>query len=592
MFYTVIALMSAILTVVGMLAINPKRFNAFFGVGVGIVAFFLHLWLLYTTLPSFSFWGGEWYAFYFLIVVIGGASGFLKHLVSDPDTDAITDRLIVFFALVGLTQIGMWGLTFFSTNSFFYAEEYHDLLHVEESTFDKDIPLASTSQIRLTSWETAWAKATKILGESKDGVALGSQLRLDASSAAIQEVKGEMLWVIPLDFTGFFRWNDRREVDHYVTISATDPNAQAQLVSVADGLKYTPGAYFGSNADRKVWENDPSRIYRERTAEVDENGKLFYVYSLVTPTIGFDGFVTEGVAILDPVSGAVEIPAKDEIPAWVDRVKPAAQAVAQIDYWGEYGEGWWNATFSGANLREASDDVAHFVRLGDRNYWFAGITSKSAHDDALIGMMFVDTRSLDNRAIFYTMSGVIERGAAQAAESALGADSTKWNAVEPVPYNIHGVPTFVVPVVAESTHLFEQVALVNINDVGVVVVAENLQSALRLYATKLAEHGGKAIAPTTTANTKTLKHVEVVRTGITVEGGTSTHLFQVVGYPEHIFAVAGRSADTTLAPLLTVGDYVTLTFEETEQEVSAVSILQIDEVPVDGTSKPMLTLDH
>lgn len=104
-------------------------------------------------------------------------------------------------------------LSFFTTCSMVRSDSYRDLLgKVDERDFATDVNIADAKHIRLVSFETACAMADKVLGQSHGTDILGSQLELDKSSAAVQEVGGELWWIFPLDFRDFFKWNQRGSI--------------------------------------------------------------------------------------------------------------------------------------------------------------------------------------------------------------------------------------------------------------------------------------------------------------------------------------------------------------------------------------------
>lgn len=68
-----------------------------------------------------------------------------------------------------------------------------------------------------------------------------------------QVVNGEYVYVATVEFNGFFKWLKLKY--SYFIISATDINAQPEFVEKP--IVYTPSAYFGKDAARKIYSAYP-----------------------------------------------------------------------------------------------------------------------------------------------------------------------------------------------------------------------------------------------------------------------------------------------------------------------------------------------
>jgi len=58
--------------------------------------------------------------------------------------------------------------------------------------------------------------------------------------------------------------------------------------------------------------------------------------------INNDGYKTESVVVVDPVTGKVEEYSINDVPEWIDRVVPERIATDYISWYGAYPHGWWN----------------------------------------------------------------------------------------------------------------------------------------------------------------------------------------------------------------------------------------------------------
>lgn len=516
-----------------------------------------------------AFYPGVWVIVIFP-AVIGGTIGIF---LSDRFHGAILP--IVLFALFVLLYISF-------TPAIFFSSSYHSLIgKVEKKEFRADIPVVDTKHIRLVPEKTALTLARKVLGQADGGTILGSQLEVDSNSMAIQEVNGELWWIIPLDFSEYFKWSSRRTVPGYIRVSAQDPTREAQLIDrdPATGqkfqLKYTRRAFFGSWLDRVVYGKYPTIAREEFTFEVDENWRPYYTISATNPTIGFSGYQTAGVIIADPQTGEANLVAGKDIPAWVDRVKPLKQALQQISWWGEYKNGWFNAIFSQREVEVPTDyqdgPDAWFVKQGGETFWFTGMTSASSKDQSLVGAMLVDTRT--GEAYYYPMQGTDENGVVQTVDASLGADSARWQPNQPIPYNIYGTPTWVIPIIS-SEGIYQKVGLVDMNNINTIVVEPTLEKALSRYRAVLSGKGNE-VAPSSGAEYAVLGSAKVLRVGDTVLGGEKTYYLLVAGAENKLFSANGESVNTRLVAMVKPGDTITLRFIETSESVVPIEGVEI-----------------
>ena len=130
---------------------------------------------------------------------------------------------------------------------FFQWKAYRDQLGEPQiKTFDSEVQTIDISQIPIVDEPLALQLAQKKLGERP---ALGSQVELQ--TATIQMVDGELVWVVPLYHSGFFKWLTNMEgTPGYIVVSATNTND----VRYVEGskIKYHPGSYLLFDVARKV----------------------------------------------------------------------------------------------------------------------------------------------------------------------------------------------------------------------------------------------------------------------------------------------------------------------------------------------------
>lgn len=532
----------------------------------GITTFLVTLVISYFEFPTVGWRFTECWWLCIIGSIVGMFfGGFTRDRYSDVGFNTsvffVPGFLFALFALIGV-----------STSTVFRFGSYRNIIgNVEvKSRFSENVPLVDTKHIRLVSAETAHTLAKKALGQQTDGKSLGSLYNVDFDHGAVQEVRGELWWIFPLDYRGYFAASNNNTIPGYVRVSAQDPNREATLVTEningkKFSIKYTPEAVFGNNLDRRAYNTFPWANREDITFEVDEEWNPYYTYGVTTPTIGFAGDITTGIILADPQNGECKYYADGSIPSWVDRVRPMKQALEQITHWGDLINGWLNP--SGKDRVKPTTRSLWLVKLGDKLYWSTGITSENDKDDALLGVMLIDTRRGNGGALYFPMRGATEAAAEMVVQSQLGANGTKWSATHPTPYNIYGKATWIIPVVSDGQSFFQQVGLVSMENINIVSIAPDLDTALEGYRAKLAANGN-SVAPSGKAlSKKMLGPVRVLRTGDTIVGGNKTFFFSFDGYSNKLFTTRGAEESVRVAPVVHIGDMVTITFLDTDEAV-------------------------
>ena len=103
----------------------------------------------------------------------------------------------------------------------FHSPRYRDQLgSPQKRVFTSDLQPIDVSQLPVVDQSLAANLADKELGEKP---ALGSQVTL--GDPTIQKVDGKLVWVVPLEDSGFFKWlSQLGGTPGYIVISATNPN--------------------------------------------------------------------------------------------------------------------------------------------------------------------------------------------------------------------------------------------------------------------------------------------------------------------------------------------------------------------------------
>lgn len=261
--------------------------------------------------------------------------------------------------------------------------------------------------------------------------------QLQVGKLVKQEIGGKLAWVGFLEPSGFFRWLNMDGTPGYVTVSATD-HSDVKLVTEIGGkplsLKYTGEAYFSQQIRRHTWLDSPSLHTSNFTPEIDNDGKPYYVASVIEPTVAQSGYDVVGVLIIDPQTGAIEKFSPQDAPSWVDIIQDAYVIQEQIENAGEFVHGRFNWASLDKFEHSSFDQV--FAKDG-KSYWVAGITSRT-NKSGVQRFLFIDTRSKES--FEYEVNGILEDRASQIV---LDSHTKVYEASNPVPFLVNGRPTYV-----------------------------------------------------------------------------------------------------------------------------------------------------
>lgn len=527
------------------------------------------IWIM----PSVGFfYFGTWASIFFAALIGAGIPYLFSRTV-----DGFIIPLVVFLLYMALY--------FVFSSEMLHSRAYRELLgNVRSESFTATFRPTEPGRIRLVSRETAIVLAKRVLGQTQDGTVIGSQLEIDERSAAIQEVNGELWWIFPLDYSGFFKWRNRRTVPGYIRVNAQDPTREADLVDRDPStggrlaLKYTRSAFFGEWIDRNAYFRYPTLRHEDVTFEVDDSWNPYYIIAVTEPEIGFSGFKTRGVILADPRTGAMTLRRGGQIPPWIDRVIPLELAHDQIRWWGEYVNGWWNSLLGQKDIQMPTAHDLWFIRTSAGRFWFTGMTSVSSRDRSLVGSIMVDTRT--GGAMYLPLRGTNEEGVLETVDASLGADSNRWSPAQPIPYNVMGRPTWVLPIIS-SEGIFQKVALVDISNINTIAVERNLDYAIEKYRVMAAQGRDQAGESTDASGLKVLGPARLKRIGDLVIGGNKTFYMVIEGRPGTIFSTNGETNRTKLVALARPGDRVTVTFVDSRSPVIPLESFSIQDLPVD-----------
>jgi hypothetical protein len=316
---------------------------------------------------------------------------------------------------------------------------------------------------------------------------------------------------------------------------------------------------------------------------VDDNGKPWWVITEYKPSIAFWGEEILGVIILDPENGSHTRCTSDEIPEWVDRVMPETVAYDRMNWWGSLVHGWWNSVWAEEDVRvpttrPTASDQSNSTNTSSKSApestkeklwliwddqgnasWFTGFTSSKSSDQSLVGIGLMNARTGDMR--YFRLSGSDEFAVIEAVNAEV-SNYSNWHATQPIPYNIYGDLTWVVPVISDAG-IFQKLALVRASTAE-VVLGDTKKEALAEYR-KLLQRNGSSVAPSTTSSSEiTIGPID--RITPVSESGDTTFYVVLEGEEEGMIFTGTVMVSPELG-IAREGDPVKITYNETSEAV-------------------------
>lgn len=519
--------------------------------GIGVTAVILGTlfgwWIGYGSSAGFA---GPMFGFALFFVAVGSTVAAIIALNTDTHEET---HVGLIFVLPIMAWLSLFCITI-AGSEMLNAPQYRVLIgDMEKRVWTQDIQPKDPAHVRLVSSENAIYLAKKVVGELGT---IGSQFQVHESLLTLQAIKGELWYVVPLDFAGFRPWLNTGTSVGYIMVHAEDPNHQPIVKQLPKEKQfvYTPEAWFGNDLIRHLrLDGGNLRVdFRGTHLEIDDGGEAWWITAVTEPSIGQWGDKVKGVLITNPVTGESKLAALGEVPAWVDRVIPRKLTKGYLDYWGEYVHGWMNSWWGKRDLTEAEEPSLIYSSAQDPKY-VTGITSQNSNDDSLVGVVYTHTRT--GESVYYEIKG-------GATDEAVGKAVSKFQDVQfkhlhpgnPQLYNLYGTMASIVPLVNEN-HAYSGVAIANINNVQQIATGRSLAEAVRQYQRLLGQTGDLA----NIEKDKALAVIEgvIIRAKQDLSQSGSVYYVVVEG-KKHAFV--GGTGEFPLLPLAQAGDRVKIEY--------------------------------
>lgn len=398
----------------------------------------------------------------------------------------------------------------------------------------------------------------------------------DLGKLQVQKIKDDIVFVAPVEFTGFWKYFRGKETEGYFTISATDINAQPEFIE--SKMKYTNSSYLNHNVSRTIYNAYPSYIQSgEAQIEVDDNGKPWYVQSLYRP-IGLTNkpdFTKLNVAVVDPVTSDVKLYKADKAPEFIEGSISSEMASDENEYFGKYVHGWLNSYFGKKDVKipnksgTESSVTPIFNENGDM-YYFTDMSSPKENIDSALGYTLIHART--GELTYYNgkqNNGIMDsKGAKEIVNKEF--PEKKWTGSMPVLYNIDGNPTWVVNVL-DPNGLFKHYAFIKAADSDFVVFGDTASEALESYRLAMAQDPSNV--ESTDEGSLEKRSGKVERVLVTTQDKKQIAQF-LLQNDETIYTV--NSGKAPRAIFLQPGDKVELTANIRDDQIAIVETITIE----------------
>lgn len=370
----------------------------------------------------------------------------------------------------------------FGGRTIFHAEDYSNLISVNEASFVEDINTVSVDTLPIVDKSYGAKLGSLKLGEYPG---IGSEFQPGEYSDIIYQ--GKQYLVAALEYRGFFKWTSNNDTGTPGYILIDKVTSETKLINLREttgqGLKYLPSAYFGQDLFRYAYYNGLSKYTLENCFfEIDEDGNPYYVMQFSLPTIFINGGdQIKKIAVVNALNGELNVYEPDQVPSWVESVYPETLIVEQLDYWGSLQDGWLNSVFAQRGVVQSSTGTRVIMNEGEL-YYFTGLTS-AGNDESTIGFIYANMRTKETK--LFRFPGATEEAAMNKALTLIPQNNISTSF--PIPLNVEGTPTYFILIKGEDGRILRYV-YIKIQDLEFYTISEaSKNDAYNRYLVKLNE---------------------------------------------------------------------------------------------------------
>jgi hypothetical protein len=509
-------------------------------------------------LPAINLKAPEFYLYIILCcAVFSFATLFFEGFSSSTFKGYVTEakkRLSIPFYIiilcVAVTVVGtLVGLKIFR------AKDWANLIYIEEGNFAEEVAETDFSNIPLLDKASANVLANRKLGQLSD---LVSQFEVYPDSYQIN-YRNRPVRVTFLTYGDFFKWlnNQKSGIPAYIVIDMV--TQEANVVRTSEGIRYSPSELFFRKISRHMRFKFPTKMIADINFEIDDEGRPWWIGSVVDKRIGlFGGADMIGAIMVDANTGEAKYVEVGEIPTWIDRVYISELILSQYDNHGLYHKGFLNSIFGQRGCTETTQGY-NYLAMNDDVWVYTGITSVSG-DQGNIGFILVNQRTKE--AKYYPCAGAEEFSAMNSAQGAV--QQFKYTATFPLLLNIEGQPTYFMAL-KDASQLVKMYAMVNVEQYQMVATGSTVKECARNYEKLLNISGIQT--DSVGAEEKEIRGTIVDIRTIVLEG-TSQFFVKLDSFNSY-FRIS--AAEIPTAVLLNIDQRVRFVYSEAEDGILTVS---------------------
>lgn len=409
-----------------------------------------------------------------VFIVLGLQLTYRNFKLGQPYVAKVSSGLFLLVVVLGVLVYGIFG-----GRVFLHSEAYNELLTVEEKVFDDDVNTVDATTLPIVDKSYGVKLGSIKLGEYPG---IGSEFEPGAYSDILYQ--GEQYLVAPLEYRGIFKWFSNNDVGTpgYILINKVTSETKLINLTASDGigLKYTPSAFFQQDLKRHAYMNGMNKYRFEASFfEIDESGHPYYILQYSLPTIFLNGGSDIAkIAVVDAVTGEINIYNPDAVPSWVESVYPPSLLLRHLDYWGTLQDGWLNSFLAQRGVLKPSNGKRTIKNKGGL-YYFTGLTSAGS-DESTIGFVYMNIKTKETA--LYKFAGATEYAAMNKTLTLIPQNNITTSF--PIPINVNGTPTYFILIKGEDGRIIRHVFM-NVQDLEVSGIGEKKISAYSDYLLNL-----------------------------------------------------------------------------------------------------------
>lgn len=512
--------------------------------------------LYYLSLPALNLQSISFYVFVGILIIIY----FITTSIFDNGIVLIArnkakfsfNKLIPVYFLGGMVVLIL--LVNFICSPLFNANKYKNRIYiVETKDFSSDIAEVDFNKIPLIDRDSSIKLGDRKMGEMSEWV---SQFYVSSLYTQIN-YNDSLIRVTPIEYGNFFKWlNNRKDgIKGYIAVDSV--NGSASLNVLDKGIKYADSAYFNDNLDRVLRFKYPTRVFGDKSFELDDDGNPYWVVS----TLKYHGIGLKpdikSVIILNPITKESNEYKVEDVPSWVDHVYYADLIIDQVNDWGNYKNGFFNSIIGQKNVVNTTDGY-NYLAYGDDVFLYTGITSVSS-DESNLGFILTNLRTKETN--FYSAAGAEEYSA---MESAKGLVQEKdYYSTFPLLINLNGSPTYLLSL-KDNAGLVKMYAFVDVSDYQKVTTSDASLGVIEASKKYLREYQKEDVDKELVDADILIKDIKEVN----IDGNT---YYYIIDNDNKKYSVSIK-VNRDLLPFISVGDKLSISYlENSDSEVLVIS---------------------